>query len=439
MAATPACSELIDSTTGGHLWADRYDRDFSNIFTLQNEVIAQIVSALEVRLGVSEQARLAREPTNNLDAYDLYLRAEQARHSFTWRGIGVAFGYYDRAISLDPDFAEAHAGYAHMATEFLRRPDGNFTLPADVARKRGYESVTRALSLDPALARAHSVLGVLHMLDGQYEEAVESARKAVALNSNSTFAYVNLALVLTHAGRQAEAIPAMEAALRLEPNPPEDVLFAWGRVLFMNQDYAQALNVLQRTQGPQHRENWIGNNRMLLAMTYVELGQVEQARKPLEVVLRTPATKWWNVSYFRVLWAHHKHTADLDHQLDALRKAGIPEWPLGYQDVTGERLSNRELQELVIGRTWLGRSQSRYKTFAQKTDEAGNVSYFAHGRSWEGKASVEGDMLCYQIPALLMGRKFCGAVYRNPHGTAEERNEYIAVDVFDVHHFSPRS
>ncbi len=428
-------AQLIDGTTGGHVWADRYDRDYRKIFALQDEVITHIVAALQVRLGISDQARLAREPTTNIDAYDLYLRAEQARHRHTWLDVGIALGHYDRAISLDPDFAEAHAGYAQMAAEFLRVSEGFLTLPADVARARAYESVTRALSLDPELASAHSVLGILHVLDGQYDEAVDSARKAVALNLNSAGGYANLALVLMYAGRQAEALPAIEAALRLEPNPPPDILAIWARVLFMNHDYAQALDVLRRARAVR-LPKYILRTRLLLAMIHAELGQVEQAREELQRAMRRNQTLWWNVSYFRRLWAHHKQSDELDHELDALRKAGLPEWPSGYEDVGEERLGGAAIGDLLFGATWRGRSLNQYDVFAQKADEDGNVLYHTLGRSWEGKASVEGDRLCYEIPAILLGRRFCGVVYRNPDGTPEERNEYVAVDVFDVHYFS---
>jgi TolB-like protein/class 3 adenylate cyclase/cytochrome c-type biogenesis protein CcmH/NrfG len=429
-------AQLIDATTGGHLWADRYDRNLSDIFALQNEVMVKIVSALQIRLGVSEQARLAREPTNNLDAYDLYLRAEQARHRYTLVSLGAALGNYGRATSLDPDFAEAHAGYARTAAEFLRLIDGFLTLPSDVARKRAYESVTRALSLDPELAEPHSVLGVLHMLDGQYGEAIESARKAVAVNTNSADAYASLALVLTYAGRQAEAIPAMEAALRLEPNPPVDILSIWGQVLFMNHDYAQALDVLRRALAVQGSRKWTGDIRLFLAMTHAELGQLEQAREIVQRMQRLTALRFWNLSYFRLHWAHYKQ---IDLLLNALRKAGMPEWPSGYEDVAGEHLRGAAIGELLSGANWFGRSLNKYELFTQKIGEDGKISYWKFGRSWEGEVSVEEDKLCYQIPALVMGRKFCGYVYRNPQGTPKNNNEYISVDVFDVHHFSLRS
>ena len=122
--------------------------------------------------------------------------------------------------------------------------------------------------------------------------------------------------------------------------------------------------------------------------------------------------------------------------LNALRMAGIPEWPTGYGTTSWERLDEAAIKDLLFGRVWFGRSQNRYETFALIADKQGVVRYYDFGKYWDGTMSVEENMLCYRIPALLVGRKFCGPVYRNPAGTPEERNEYVAVDVFDVHHFS---
>jgi hypothetical protein len=114
----------------------------------------------------------------------------------------------------------------------------------------------------------------------------------------------------------------------------------------------------------------------------------------------------------------------------------MPQWPTGYKVSGATPLSNLELQKLVFGHTWFGRSQNKYETFAQKTTEDGEVTYLQFGTNWEGTVSIDKNRLCYQIPALLMGRSFCGYVYRNPQGNRENKDEYIAVDVFDVHHFS---
>ena len=122
-------AQLIDSTTGGHLWADRFDRDAADIFAVQDEVIRRIVDALAVRASGSEQQRLARPPTTNLEAYDYYLRAEQAARTGFQPKLRQALHLYEKAIALDPAFAEAYAADARTvgrrhAQRLQRCPSG---------------------------------------------------------------------------------------------------------------------------------------------------------------------------------------------------------------------------------------------------------------------------------------------------------------------------
>ena len=113
-------AQLIDATTGGHLWAERYDRHYTDIFELQDEVIGKIVSALTVKLTGAEQAQLARRPTDNLEAYDYYLRAERDVYSEDYSLLSFTLSMYEKAIALDPNFADAHAGYARAAVDVWR-------------------------------------------------------------------------------------------------------------------------------------------------------------------------------------------------------------------------------------------------------------------------------------------------------------------------------
>ena len=104
-------AQLIDGTTGGHVWAERYERDYADIFAVQDQVLEQIVGALSVQLTEAEQTQVARLPTRNLEAYDYYLRAEQELHSPAGEiGLLRALELYQKAISLDGEFADAHAG-----------------------------------------------------------------------------------------------------------------------------------------------------------------------------------------------------------------------------------------------------------------------------------------------------------------------------------------
>ena len=417
-------AQLIDATTGGHLWAERYDRHYTDIFEMQDEVIGKIVSALAVTLTGAEQAQLTRKPTANLEAYDYYLRAERDIYSEDFSLLSVTLSLYEKAITLDPDFADAHAGYARAAVDVWRL-DYHNVMPGPVARKRAYEAAARALALDANNPRAYSVLGVLQVVDGRYHEAMESARKAVTLGPNSADAYVNLAIVLIISGRPAEALAAIETALRLNPRPSPGAFGYYGAVLFMNHQYEKAIEPLEKAREASYFA------REFLVMAYAQLGRLDDAKAKIKDLL--PDT---NLSWYRISYAHYKREEDRAHLLDALHKAGVPEWPFGYEGRVEDRLDGSEIKRLAFGRTWVGHTGAGMQ-FIQEISADGKVSYRSAQSFSTDNASVQSDMLCLKSAAYLMGRERCGYVYRNPGGTFEEKNEYVYVGVTALMFFSP--
>ena len=418
--------QLIDATTGGHLWAERYDRHYTDIFELQDEVIGKIVSALAVKLTGTEQTQLARRPTDNLEAYDYYLRAERDIYSEDYALLSVTLSLYKKAIALDPNFADAHAGYARAAVDVWRLNWDNI-LAGPVARKRAYEAADRALALDPNIPRAYSVLGILQVVDGRYDEAMESARNAVNLGPNSADAYVNLAIVLMFSGRPDEALAAMETALRLNPRPFPGVYGYYGAVLFMNRQYEKAIEPLEKA-----RYSCIFS-REHLAMAYAQLDRLDDAKVEVNALLNAiPNT---SLSYYRIAYVHYKREEDSAHLLEALRKAGLPEWPFGYEGRAKDLLDGIALKTLAFGRTWTGHTGAGLQ-FIQEIDADGKVAFRSTQSLITGNASVQDDMLCLKSEHL-MGRECCGYVYRKPGGTHAEKNEYVYVAPTYLLFFSP--
>jgi adenylate cyclase len=423
-------AQLIDTTTGGHLWAERYDRDYKDIFALQNEVIGKIVSALAVKLTDTEEAQLARRPTDSLEAYDIYLRAEQTAYSYDLEELAKALSLYQRAITLDPKFAAAYAGDARAAFRVWRFNMAK-VLPAHEARTRAYESIARALALNPDIPRAHFVLAYLQAVDRKYDEAIESARKAVSLDPNNTGAYLNLAAVLVVSGRPAEASAAIERALRLNPKPLPQFEFTSGWILFHLRQYERAIESLKRARDAMPT---VFSVREGLAVSYAQLDRLGEAKAEVDVLLK----KWWpklNLAYYRVILRHYKREEDRDHIVNALRKAGVPEWPFGYEGREEDRVAGSAIRALLFGRTRIGYYENRVPWSIEYSEDGKWVyrepSFVATGRAW-----VEDDMLCKETEMILMGRKFCGYLYQNPDGTPEERDEYVYVSPFDVTYFS---
>jgi tetratricopeptide (TPR) repeat protein len=422
-------AQLIDATTGGHLWADRYDGSLANIFPLQDKVTEKIVAALALNLTDSEQAQLRRKPTDNLEAYDYYLRAKQGTYGYDGEGLADALSLYEKAVALDPKFADAYAGYARVAVDVWRL-DVDWVLPGPVARKRAYEAAAQALALDVNNPGAYSVLGMLQMVDSRYDEAIASVKEAVALDPNNAEAYVNLALVLTHSGRTTEAVAAMETALRLNPRPPPGVNLLSGFILFMDRRYERATELLEKAREAMPTNAAVHEQ---LAMAYAQLGRLDEARAEVnEMLTKRP---WLNLAYLRLFYAYHKRPEDLDHRIEALRKAGMTKWPFGYEGRAEDRLDTDAIKTVTFGRTWKGYGGDG-APFVKQIGEDGTVAYRDPSHYLSGFASVEGGMICWQYSAFLMGRKYCSRLYRNPDGTPEERNEYVKVSVFRIAYFS---
>jgi adenylate cyclase len=228
-------------------------------------------------------------------------------------------------------------------------------------------------------------------------------------------------------GMPAEALAAMETALRLNPRPPPGVNGYYGAVLFMNHQYDKAIVPLVKAREASLLA------REYLAMTYAQLERPDDAKVQMDDLLKMiPGT---SRSYYRVYYAHHKREEDRIHLLESLRKAGMPEWPFGYEGRVKDRLDGNSIKTLTFGRTWIGHNLAGIK-FIQEIGEDGKFAYRSVQSFITGVASVQGDMLCVKSEDL-MGRERCGYLYRNPGGTFEEKNEYVYVGVTALMFFSP--
>jgi adenylate cyclase len=420
--------QLVDSTTESNVWAERYEGDYNKIFELQDQLIKRVVEALSVHLTESETSQISRLPTRNLEAYDFYTRAEQKVYAARSESLREALAAYDKAISLDPDFADAYAGYARAIVDVLSF-DFHGLMMSAVARQNAYESAGRALQLNPKLPRAYAVLGILQMLDGEVDRAIESIQQAVALEPNGADAKLNLAIVLTYAGRHPEALTAIERVLQLDPKPRPQVYDYYGLVLYMNRRYEEALNALRVIE-----PNSLGDIGLeTLAMANAQLGRIADAHAAVEAILKREPMQ--NVAGLRVVYGHHKRREDLDRRLAALRDAGLPEWSYNFSGRAEDRLDAAAIRNLAVNKTWIGHYQNGERFFTQLSS-TGDLAHRAQMGMIVGKFSLEQDLFCTQSAAIMLGRKFCSPVYRNPGGSAETYSEYVYPDSSTVRYFS---
>ena len=422
-------AQLVDGTTGGHVWADRYNGTLDDIFALQDKVIGQIVAQLKVKLTNTEQGQLARIPTTSLEAYDNYLRAEQEGYyiadSARYRRI---LKFYGKAIELDPEFADAYSGYARALVEIMRF-NYDDVIPGLVAQKEAYGAAGRALRLDPKNARAYVVLAFLQMLDGRYSEAIESARKTVSWSPSNAEAKMNLALVLAYAGRPADAVNEVEAALRLNPKPPPGVLFIVGQVLYFDSQYERAIDALESARAEQPTSDVALE---FLAASYAHLGDLETARTLREDLIKSFPVA--NLAYFRLIYRHWKRESDIEHHIAGLELAGVPPWPFGYQSRPEDRLDGSAIEALTFGKRWHG---SRYSgvPFVQEIADTGAFAYSSALSLATGSLWIEGDHLCQRVEGYLFGRAVCGYVYRNTDENADQY-QFVYVEPDSVRYFS---
>ena len=423
-------AQLIDSETGGHLWANRLDRDASDIFAVQDEVIRHIVDALAVQLSSSEQQRLARLPTTNLEAYDYYLRAEQAARTGFRPQLREALRLYEKATALDPSFADAYAADARTAAN-LWRSNYDDVLPGPVARKRAYEHAGSALELDPEAPLPFAVLAVLQLVDRRYEQALASAERAVALGPGDAEAHATLSHVLTFTGRYAEAVAALETAMRLNPNLPTSDRQVAGLALLLNGESERAIEMLERARADAPQ---VDDTHALLAAAYVRVGRGDEARAAAAQAGHLfPGI---NVSIYRITLGYFRSSEDLVQILDAMQEAGLPEWPYGFRGDEQDSLSGAEIESLAFGRTWLGRLEGVGPALMQiKRD--GKEAFRTSTTILTGVAFVDGDMLCERNEATSLGRPVCGPVYRQPNGSGQNETSHIYVNATKLFYFSP--
>src|SRR5437773_5738943 len=204
--------QLISAKDGGHVWADRYDRDLTDIFAIQDEITHAIVEQLKVKLLPQEKKNIAQAPTDNVEAYTYYLRGRQFMQRHSRSNYQLARRMFARAVELDPLYARAYAGIADCVSFLFL----HYQLPA------GIDSILatsgKALSLDDRVAEAHASRGLALSLGKRYEESTEEFEKAIALDPNSFEAHYFYGRACVTQGKLERAAPLFERAAENKPD-----------------------------------------------------------------------------------------------------------------------------------------------------------------------------------------------------------------------------
>lgn len=262
-------AQLIDTATDGNVWVDQIDGALIDVFALQDEVTRKIVAALELTLGQGEAQETA-PLTANMDAYDLYLQATDKAYVITPASNIEAGALYEAAIALDADFAAAYAGLAWVRLRaWVLQWDAN---PENI--DRAFELAQKAVTLDPDLAVAHATLSDVFLWKKQYDAALDAGLKAIEIDPNSIEAHRSLSSLYIFSGRPEDAIVEIEQAMRRNPTQPWLYQWSLGHARLLLNDLDGAIEALETSI--QGNPNFLPSHAYL-GVAYHERGDKAQA------------------------------------------------------------------------------------------------------------------------------------------------------------------
>jgi adenylate cyclase len=308
--------QLINAVTGAHIWADRFERDLTDVFTLQDEVTVAVVSAIQPKLLQTEIAMAARRRPENLTAYDLFLRALQQYYPSTREGLAEANRLANRALELDPRFGSvaALAADCHEINVLL-----GYAADPQFERKEAVRLSRLALSIDDDDPQTLAwVAEISAFLVGDSESEIEMADRAVALNPNSFFAWYARGWVYRFAERPEEAVQSFERAIRLSPVDPllHRALLGIGMAFIELRRFDEAIVAAKKAlrQNPSYSPAL-----RCLVSTFTHLGRDAEAREAAARMFEFDPAFTISAGIARGGYSNAKLL------IDGLRKAGLPE------------------------------------------------------------------------------------------------------------------
>jgi adenylate cyclase len=311
--------QLVDATTGNHIWADRYEGALKDVFDLQDRITSSVVAVIEPKVREAEITRAQAKPTENLTAYDLYLRAFAVVADFEEESIGHALAMLTRAVAIDPRFSTAHGQISAYNEELLNRGWGSF----EEITKRGLEAAKLAVETgrDDPRALASGAQGIARF-GGNIEEALVHSERALALAPDSVYVRRMSGWTCTIAGRHEQAVEHFKRAMQLDPMDPWAFVTHRGVAYpyFFTGRYDEALEWLDKALA--ERPNLVNAFRLQIAALVMAgrpygkiqevIGRLRMAESDVSITKLTQ-----RVAHFRQV--------DLELYAKALRLAGLPE------------------------------------------------------------------------------------------------------------------
>ena len=309
-------AQLIDGSTGGHLWAERYDRDLTDIFEVQDDVTREIVGALQVKLSDAEKFHLAGAGTRNMEAHDLFLKGRELmlglkkdRETFDrWMAC------FRRGIELDPDYSAAYAG---LSMGYSLDHQNRWSDKPELSLGEAERFAEVAIAKDDKNPFAHHAASIAAMSRKNYRRWSDESERALSLNPNYAPAMLGRGIVYIYTGEPTKAIPYIERAMRLDPTLPAQYLHFLGTAYFVAGDYETAAKMFKDriTANPN-----TDLSRAFLASTLGHLGRAEEARRTWQELKDINPRYSFEDHMDRLPF---KDPADVETITEGVRKAGL--------------------------------------------------------------------------------------------------------------------
>ena len=306
-------AQLIDATTGHHQWAERYDREIDDVFTVQDDITHQITVAMQVEISVGEKAQMLACRTNNVQAWERLIRADDLNRNFARADNIKARTLLEEAVVLDPDFVSAwvELGWVHWADVYY-----GWSASSEQSAKLANESAARALELEPEYPNTYSLLGFMAVTTKDFERGIELCEKGASLAPNNAESVAELASVLILAGQVEAAEQCIRRAIRLSPICPSYYHIIVGLCHLVKSDLESAVSTLRIAVEQLPDSIW---PKVYLISALVESSHLEQAQKlahEVQSLKRDFSIDAWHATRFR-------NPEFMARTHDNLRKAGL--------------------------------------------------------------------------------------------------------------------
>ncbi|MGK9165788.1 adenylate/guanylate cyclase domain-containing protein [Inquilinus limosus] len=431
-------AQLIDATTGLHKWAERFEGAWTDVFSLQDDVIRSVVNSLELRLAPAKGTEHAAGGTDSPAAYDAFLQGLELIRRDTPADLAKAVPHLEKAILLDPNYGEAHAALAQI----YKRAGTSSEWERAVGASSYADTRARMVAhLQEAMKhpspRAFRIKADLLLNVEQHDEAIADLEHAIALNPSDYETYVWMAYAMNLAGRPTDAQRSIDAALRLDPRASAWLGADIGFTQFCAGRFEEAAATLEKRVAAHPEDDW---SAALLAAAYGHLGRdAGSLRVKLDALAAKTGHPAWTLLLANVRFPF-KERVDAERLGSGLRKVGVPELPFGYDPMSKDRLSDDEIESALFGHTLHGYDVDSGASWILTFASDGSFMFLSDSRAASASSesgrivSIHDRVMCWGYPTT--GSRGCGTLFRVPEDAVGRSNDLLWIAHVDRIHFS---